>query len=76
MVPGERFELPTNGLQNRCSTTELTRQINGLGVEDRRVATQLPPANVSRCSHSVRTLANAASMISAARASVFLNMCP
>ena len=24
-VPGERFELPTNGLQNRCSTTELTR---------------------------------------------------
>ena len=25
MVPGERFELPTNGLQNRCSTTELTR---------------------------------------------------
>src|SRR6516164_6481584 len=32
LVPGERFELPTNGLQNRCSTTELTRQINGLGV--------------------------------------------
>src|SRR5262245_6899878 len=30
-VPGERFELPTNGLQNRCSTTELTRQINELG---------------------------------------------
>ena len=27
VVPGERFELPTNGLQNRCSTTELTRQI-------------------------------------------------
>ena len=25
MVPGERFELPTNGLQNRCSTAELTR---------------------------------------------------
>ena len=29
-VPGERIELPTNGLQNRCSTAELTRQINGL----------------------------------------------
>jgi hypothetical protein len=29
-VPGERFELPTNGLQNRCSTTELTRQVNDL----------------------------------------------
>jgi hypothetical protein len=27
LVPGERFELPTNGLQNSCSTTELTRQI-------------------------------------------------
>jgi hypothetical protein len=25
MVPGERIELPTNGLQNRCSTAELTR---------------------------------------------------
>jgi hypothetical protein len=34
VVPGERFELPTNGLQNRCSTTELTRQIcpNLIGV--------------------------------------------
>jgi hypothetical protein len=30
VVPGERFELPTNGLQNRCSTTELTRHINDL----------------------------------------------
>jgi hypothetical protein len=27
MVPGERIELPTNGLQNRCSTAELTRLI-------------------------------------------------
>jgi hypothetical protein len=26
VVPGERIELPTNGLQNRCSTAELTRQ--------------------------------------------------
>ena len=25
LVPAERFELPTNGLQNRCSTTELSR---------------------------------------------------
>jgi hypothetical protein len=25
LVPVERFELPTNGLQNRCSTTELNR---------------------------------------------------
>ena len=30
LVPGERFELPTNGLQNRCSTTELTRHCTDL----------------------------------------------
>jgi hypothetical protein len=34
LVPGERFELPTNGLQNRCSTTELTRQINKINELD------------------------------------------
>jgi hypothetical protein len=26
MVPVERIELPTNGLQNRCSTAELNRR--------------------------------------------------
>jgi hypothetical protein len=26
LVPGEGFEPPTNGLQNRCSTAELTRR--------------------------------------------------
>jgi hypothetical protein len=30
LVPGERFELPTNGLQNRCSTTELTRLFSSI----------------------------------------------
>jgi hypothetical protein len=30
LVPGERIELPTNGLQNRCSTAELTRHIEDL----------------------------------------------
>jgi hypothetical protein len=25
LVPGEGLEPPTNGLQNRCSTAELTR---------------------------------------------------
>jgi hypothetical protein len=29
LVPGERIELPTNGLQNRCSTAELTRHYRG-----------------------------------------------
>jgi hypothetical protein len=33
LVPGERFELPTNGLQNRCSTTELCRHFNNLRQE-------------------------------------------
>jgi hypothetical protein len=32
LVPGERIELPTNGLQNRCSTAELTRLFNDLIV--------------------------------------------
>src|SRR5436190_8102511 len=27
VVPVERIELPTNGLQNRCSTAELNRQL-------------------------------------------------
>ena len=30
MVPGEGFEPPTFGLQNRCTTTVLTRQANGV----------------------------------------------
>ena len=46
LVPGERFELPTNGLQNRCSTTELTRQINDL--QDRSEAWLQPVAVSSR----------------------------
>ncbi len=28
MVPVERIELPTFGLQNRCSTAELNRRLN------------------------------------------------
>jgi hypothetical protein len=31
-VPGERIELPTNGLQNRCSTAELTRHNYDISV--------------------------------------------
>ena len=30
LVPGEGIEPPTNGLQNRCSTAELTRQVGGV----------------------------------------------
>ena len=32
LVPGEGFEPPTFGLQNRCTTTVLTRHFNDLGV--------------------------------------------
>jgi hypothetical protein len=35
LVPGERIELPTNGLQNRCSTAELTRQASDLSAFSR-----------------------------------------
>src|SRR3569833_3143097 len=31
MVPVERIELPTFGLQNRCSTAELNRRIEATG---------------------------------------------
>ena len=39
-MPGERIELPTNGLQNRCSTAELTRQINDLGFSGHQLGTE------------------------------------
>ena len=45
-VPGERFELPTNGLQNRCSTTELTRlspENTHILLFRKRTKTKLPP---------------------------------
>jgi hypothetical protein len=35
LVPGERIELPTNGLQNRCSTAELTRLTGRFRTGDR-----------------------------------------
>ena len=38
MVPVERIELPTFGLQNRCSTAELNRRIDAIGGR-----TRLPP---------------------------------
>src|SRR5262245_19501723 len=44
LVPGEGLEPPTNGLQNRCSTAELTRRINDLAYLARSIATGLPPA--------------------------------
>jgi hypothetical protein len=34
MVPVERIELPTFGLQNRCSTAELNRRIFASGTDE------------------------------------------
>ena len=61
-MPGERIELPTRGLQNRCSTTELTRQIKGLIPLASRFATRLPPLRWHFCSYSVRIRPKAASI--------------
>ena len=40
LVPGERIELPTNGLQNRCSTAELTRLFNDLAFSGDQPGTE------------------------------------
>src|SRR5207248_5577087 len=47
LVPAERFELPTNGLQNRCSTTELSRhrQDRQGGIRALRASARLPHRN-------------------------------
>src|SRR5947208_10648009 len=46
-LPAERFELPTNGLQNRCSTTELSRhrQDRQGGIRALRASARLPHHN-------------------------------
>ena len=52
-MPGERIELPTNGLQNRCSTAELTRQSHIVGFDSWRnldaPATRALSRGVSDC---------------------------
>jgi hypothetical protein len=42
LVPGERIELPTNGLQNRCSTAELTRPQGSLVFATHSQPLQVP----------------------------------
>ena len=61
VVPGEGFEPPTFGLQNRCTTTVLTRQINDLAVApvERKVEhVQLLPLRAARCSRFMAPSAN------------------
>ena len=54
-MPAEGIEPPTNGLQNRCSTAELTRQISEnandfwhFGERKPTVATKLLPNAIGR----------------------------
>src|SRR5438105_15346722 len=49
LVPAERFELPTNGLQNRCSTTELSRH-GGWSAECKSSARTLKTPDARACS--------------------------
>jgi hypothetical protein len=55
LVPGERIELPTNGLQNRCSTAELTRHINDLAFSGYELGTAFRSAYI----HAIVTIARA-----------------
>ena len=60
MVPVERIELPTFGLQNRCSTAELNRRIEVIG--ERRYAAgwvRLRRLEYQTCSQRARTSAPA-----------------
>ncbi len=53
LVPAEGFEPPTNGLQNRCSTPELSRlRRGGRGVE--AIAAGRPPVKRSSRAHAAR----------------------
>ena len=37
VVPDERFELPTFGLQNRCTTTVLIRRVGWMPLKAARI---------------------------------------
>ena len=55
LVPGEGLEPPTNGLQNRCSTAELTRQKLEMSLYQALLAFLVPKAitHVTRTSNPV-----------------------
>ena len=59
MVPVERIELPTFGLQNRCSTAELNRQIEPCFGHRRNswIPPILRPVEYQTCPQRARTLA-------------------
>ena len=46
VVPVERIELPTFGLQNRCSTAELNRRIDGIGRSNIRLVGKGPEPQI------------------------------
>ena len=60
-MPGEGFEPPTFGLQNRCTTTVLTRHISDLAVSSVEHVQLLFrfPFVWARCNRPMAPLANA-----------------
>jgi hypothetical protein len=66
MVPGEGIEPPTFGLQNRCSTAELTRHIKGLALERPDNWAPLDPIGTQSAFYSPAAAAAASSPITAA----------
>ena len=60
MVPVERIELPTFGLQNRCSTAELNRRIEAIGArwkDIRPLGSDLRRLEYQTCPQRARTSA-------------------
>ena len=58
MVPVERIELPTFGLQNRCSTAELNRRIEAIGArwkDIRPLGSDLRRLEYQTCPQRART---------------------
>jgi hypothetical protein len=70
LVPGEGIEPPTFGLQNRCSTAELTRHIKGLAPERAGNWARLDPIGTQSAFYSpAAALAASSPMTAAALAS-------
>jgi hypothetical protein len=57
MVPVERIELPTFGLQNRCSTAELNRRMKALrgGRNPQLIPPMFRPVEYQTCLQRART---------------------
>jgi hypothetical protein len=76
MVPGERIELPTNGLQNRCSTAELTRLFNDLAFSGHNWAPKMFALDSRRIdSQRMRKSSAAFAVLRLMKSSTFVACC-